>query len=89
MIHYIKSPVLSPTTIRLIENNQYTFDVDPKTTKQQVKHWIETFFKVKVIHLNSHQPPSQMKRMRNKSGYKRRYKRMIVTIQSGEYIPVI
>jgi len=89
MINYIKSPVLSPTTIKLIENNQYTFDVNPKTTKQQIKCWIETFFKVKVIQINSHKPPSQMKRMGNKPGYKIRYKRMIVTIQSSEYISVI
>ncbi len=36
-------------TIRLLEKNQYTFDVDTKSTKTKIKKWIEDFFSVKVI----------------------------------------
>lgn len=88
MIDKIKSPVRNPNTIRLIENNQYTFDVDPKATKTEVKRWIEGFFGVKVIAMNSHRPPSKPKRMGPTAGYAVRYKRMIVTIQSNQSIAV-
>jgi ribosomal protein L23 len=40
--------------IRLLEKNQYTFDVDKKSTKIEIKKWIEGLFSVKVIRMNSH-----------------------------------
>jgi large subunit ribosomal protein L23 len=33
----IKYPVLTEKTIRLLEKNQYTFDVNQKSTKTQIK----------------------------------------------------
>lgn len=88
MIDYIKSPVRNPNAIRLLEIDQYTFDVDTKVTKTQVKSWIEGFFGVKVIGINSHCPPPQKKRMGPTPGYAVRYKRMIVRIKSSQSIPV-
>ncbi len=50
----MKYPLLTEKTIRLLEKNQYTFDVDKKSTKTEIKKWIEGFFGVKVIRMNSH-----------------------------------
>nr|YP_009033732.1 ribosomal protein L23 [Roya anglica]YP_009256894.1 ribosomal protein L23 [Roya obtusa]AHZ11115.1 ribosomal protein L23 [Roya anglica]ANI25970.1 ribosomal protein L23 [Roya obtusa] len=88
MIDYIKSPVLKLKNIRLLEKNQYTFDVDPKATKTEVKSWVEGFFGVKVTGMNSYRPPRKMKRMGPAIGYPVRYKRMIVTLRSGDSIPL-
>jgi len=88
MIDYIKAPVLKFKLIRLLEKNQYTFDVDPRATKTDVKYWVENFFGVKVIGMNSHRPPRKMKRMGATVGYPVRYKRMIVTLRAGDSIPL-
>ena len=88
MIDYIKAPVLKFKLIRLLEKNQYTFDVDPRATKTDVKYWVENFFGVKVIGMNSHRPPRKMKRMGATVGYPVRYKRMIVTLRVGDSIPL-
>jgi len=70
----LKSVILTEKSVNLIENNQYTFDVDPKITKPQIKKLIETFFKVKVSAVNTHRLPSTTKK---------RYKRAIVTVKPG------
>lgn len=88
MIDSIKSPVLKLKSIRLLEKNQYTFDVDLKATKTEVKRWVEGFFGVKVVGMNSNRPPRKLKRLGVTVGYKVRYKRMIVTLRSGDSIPI-
>lgn len=88
MIDNIKSPVLKLKPIRLLEKNQYTFDVDLKATKTEVKRWIEGFFGVKVTGMNSNRPPRKLKRMGLSVGYQVRYKRMIVTLRPGDSIPI-
>nr|YP_010188968.1 ribosomal protein L23 [Ptychomnion cygnisetum]QZJ47771.1 ribosomal protein L23 [Ptychomnion cygnisetum] len=84
----IRYPVLTEKTIRLLEQNQYTFDVDHKSTKTQIKKWIENFFDVKVMAMNSHIPPRKKKKIGPIIGHSIRYKRMIITLQSGYSIPL-
>nr|YP_009040984.1 ribosomal protein L23 [Tetraphis pellucida]AIB08458.1 ribosomal protein L23 [Tetraphis pellucida]QZJ47922.1 ribosomal protein L23 [Tetraphis pellucida] len=84
----VKYPVLTEKTIRLLEKNQYTFDVDQKSTKPEIKKWIEHFFHVKVKSINSHIPPQKKKRIGPIIGHLTRYKRMIITLQSGYSIPL-
>jgi large subunit ribosomal protein L23 len=74
LIDLVKNVVLTEKSVRLIENNQYTFDVDPKLTKPQIRKLIEDFFNVKVTAVNTHRLPSSSKK---------RYKRVIVTVKSG------
>ncbi len=42
------------------------FDVDKKSTKTEIKKWIEGFFGVKVIRINSHRPPKKKKQIRSR-----------------------
>jgi large subunit ribosomal protein L23 len=84
----IKYRPIGMKAIRLLEKRQYTFDVDVKATKTEVKRWIEGFFTVKVIGMNSHRPPKKKKRIGSVIGYPVKYKRMIVTLKSGYSIPL-
>lgn len=84
----VRYPILTEKTIRLLEQNQYTFDVNQKSTKTQIKKWIESFFDVKVKTINSHIPPEKRKRIGPIIGHSVRYKRMIITLQSGYSIPL-
>nr|YP_010286743.1 ribosomal protein L23 [Scapania undulata]UKT60665.1 ribosomal protein L23 [Scapania undulata] len=84
----IEHPVLTEKTIRLLEKNQYSFDVDVRSNKTEMKKWIELFFNVKVIGINSHRLPRKGKKMGAMSGYTTQYKRMIITLKSGYSIPL-
>jgi large subunit ribosomal protein L23 len=84
----IKYRPVGMKAIRLLEQRQYTFDVDIKATKTEVKRWIEGFFSVKVIGMNSHRPPKKKKRVGYITGYPVRFKRMIVTLKAGDSIPL-
>lgn len=89
MIDLVKYPVITQKSCRLIENNQYTFDVDARLTKPQIKKVFETFFNVNIISVNTHLPPTRKKRLSLQQGYKARYKRAIITIKSNQTIPIL
>ena len=82
MIDLVKYPVLTEKSARLIENHQYTFDVDLRLSKPQIKKLIEELFEVVVISVNTHRPPRKKKRLGLSQGFKTSYKRVIVTIKS-------
>nr|YP_009105515.1 ribosomal protein L23 [Lobosphaera incisa]AIT94257.1 ribosomal protein L23 [Lobosphaera incisa]AIY30203.1 ribosomal protein L23 [Lobosphaera incisa] len=84
MIDLVKYPVLTEKSVRLIENNQYTFDVDLRLSKPQIKKLIEKLFTVKVVGVNTHRLPRKKKRLGAFQGYKTQYKRVIITVKSGE-----
>ena len=49
LLGIIKYPLLTEKTIRLIEQNQYSFAVDKNASKISIKTAIERLFDVKVI----------------------------------------
>ena len=80
----IKYAVFTEKSIRLLGNNQYTSNVESGSTRTEIKHWVELFFGVKVIAMNSHRLPGKGKRMRPIMGHTMR---MIITLQPGYSIP--
>ena len=80
MIDLVKYPVLTQKSSRLIENNQFTFDVDVRLSKPQIKDLIENYFEVVVLSVNTHRPPRRKKRQ----GFKTFYKRVIVTVKNNQ-----
>lgn len=86
MIDLIKHPVITAKSCQLFEKNQYTFDVDPRLTKPQIKKLFENLFQVNIIAVNTHLPPLQKKRLGQQQGYKARYKRVILTLKSNQKI---
>ena len=79
-IDLVKYPILTEKTIRLIEQNQYSFAVDPKAKKTDIKIAIEQLFDVKVISVNTLLQPLKKRRVGKFIGTKARYKRAIVTL---------
>lgn len=86
MIDLVKHPVITAKSCQLFEQHQYTFDVDPRLTKPQIKKIFENLFQINVIAVNTHLPPIQKKRLGRQQGYKARYKRVILTIKSDQKI---
>ena len=79
-IDLIKYPISTNKTSLLLENNQYTFLVDPVLTKVNVKKAIEFLFNVKVIKVNSCNLPKKKRRVGQFIGVKPRYKKVIVKL---------
>ncbi len=46
IIELVKYPVLTEKSVRLLDVNQYTFDIDVKLTKPQIKNLIQETFKL-------------------------------------------
>nr|YP_010419335.1 ribosomal protein L23 [Hesperocnide tenella]YP_010419354.1 ribosomal protein L23 [Hesperocnide tenella]QHN53470.1 ribosomal protein L23 [Hesperocnide tenella]QHN53471.1 ribosomal protein L23 [Hesperocnide tenella]USG52698.1 ribosomal protein L23 [Hesperocnide tenella]USG52717.1 ribosomal protein L23 [Hesperocnide tenella] len=80
----IKYFVVTDKSIRLLLKNQYTFNVESGSTRTEIKHWVELFFGVKVIAMNSHRLPGKGRPF---MGHTMHYRRMMITLQPGYYIP--
>ena len=86
MIDLIKCPVLTEKSAILLENNQYTFDVDLRLTKTKIKELIEDVFDVKVLSVNTHRSPRKKRRLGQYQVYKPRNKRVIITLRPEDSI---
>ena len=86
LLDIIKYPILTEKTIRLIEQNQYSFAVDSKADKSSVKSAVEKLFDVKVISVNTSLLPLKKRRVGKFIGKKARYKRAIVKLASEDSI---
>nr|YP_011007416.1 50S ribosomal protein L23 [Sporochnus bolleanus]WAM64845.1 50S ribosomal protein L23 [Sporochnus bolleanus] len=79
-IDLIKYPITTNKTNILLENNQYTFLIDPKLTKSNIKQAIEFLFNVKVIKVNSCNLPKKKRRVGKFIGVRPRYKKVMVKL---------
>jgi large subunit ribosomal protein L23 len=86
LLDIIKYPLLTEKTIKLIEQNQYSFAINPKATKKSVKVAIEQLFDVKVISVNTSLLPLRKRRVGKFIGIKARYKRAIVELAAESSI---
>jgi len=82
----IKYPIITDKATRLLENNQYSFIVNPSSTKPTIKNAIEYLFDVKVIKINTCHLPKKKKRVGKYIGWKSQYKKAIVTLAEGNTI---
>ena len=67
MIDLIKYPIITEKSCRQIEENKYTFNVDKKLTKPQIKKILEGLFKINITSVNTHLPPTKKKTFRVKT----------------------
>ena len=79
----IIAPVVSEKTYNLMDEGKYTFLVDPRSNKTEIKYAIESIFGVKVASVNTLN--RQGKRRRTRSGWGKRNdtKRAIVALKEG------
>lgn len=87
MVDFIKYPVITEKSyLGMFKHRQYTFDVDIRLTKPQIKKLFENLFGVNVIGINTHRPPRQKVRLGMNAGYRTRSKRVILTLKEGQSI---
>lgn len=82
----IKAPIITEKASILKENNVYTFSVDVKANKTQIKQAIEAIFNVKVESVNTINVHPRKKRVGRYSGYTNKVKKAIVKLKEGSSI---
>ena len=79
----IIAPVVSEKTYALMEQNTYTFYVNPNANKTQIKIAVEDIFGVKVASVNTVNREGKRKRSRTGYGQRKDTKRAYVTLREG------
>lgn len=83
----IKAPIITEQSTKLIESeNRYTFKVDRKANKIEIKNAVEKIFNVKVLAVNTINVIPKFKRMGKYEGYKAAYKKAVVKLAEGDKI---
>jgi len=80
ILDLIKYPILTEKTIRLLEQNQYSFAVALKADKKSIKAAVEQLFDVKVIAVNTAIQPIKKRRVGRFIGKKAQVKRAVVKL---------
>jgi large subunit ribosomal protein L23 len=79
----IIKPVVSEKSYSLIDEGKYTFEVDPRSNKTEIKQAIESIFKVEVASVNTLNRQGKTRRTKFGLGKRKDTKRAIVTLKSG------
>lgn len=58
---YMIRPILTEKSLRLMEEGQYTFDLNREWTKPQIKFFVEDLFNVNVRSIRTYRLPRQLK----------------------------
>jgi large subunit ribosomal protein L23 len=77
------APVVSEKSYSLLEENKYTFLVDPRANKTEIKIAVEAVFGVKVSSVNTLNRQGKTRRTRTGTGRRKDTKRAIVTLREG------
>jgi large subunit ribosomal protein L23 len=90
----LRQGIITEKSVRLQEQNQYTFKVALKATKIEVRRAVEQLFNVKVTSVNMIRMPGKAKMIRRRGVAPRpveprEWKKAIVTLQEGQAIDAL
>ena len=90
--YIVKGPLLSEeSTIQRDAKNHYTFRVDPRANKRQIRDAIEKIFNVKVVAVNTMNYLGKVsgRRGRGVPGSRPDWKKAIITLRKGDAIDLV
>ena len=85
-LEIIKAPVITEKSQIAKSEGKYTFKVDPKANKIEIKEAIEKIFKVKVTAIRTINVKPKKRRVGRYTGFTSRYKKAIVKLADGQTI---
>ena len=83
-LEILKAPVITEKSQIAKSEGKYTFKVDPKATKLEIK--VAKIFKVKVTAIRTINVKPKKRRVGRYTGLTNRYKKAIVTLAEGQTI---
>ena len=78
----ILRPIITEASMNEMDNKRYTFEVDLRANKTQVKDAVEDIFEVEVAKVNIMNVKGKKKRMGRYEGYTRKRRKAIVTLKA-------
>lgn len=84
----ILRPVVSEKSYTALEHGVYTFVVDPRANKTEIKQAVQAIFDVRVLSVNTLWRKGKEKRTRYTVGKRSNMKRAIVTLAEGDSIEI-
>ena len=80
----LKRPVITERSSEVMAENKYTFEVDTRANKTEVKDAVEEIFGVKVEKVNIMNYKGKFKRVGKFGGYTNKRRKAIVKLAEGE-----
>lgn len=88
----ILRPIITEKNTMLMEQGKYTFEVAQTANKPMIKQAVQELFNVRVTDVNTLNVKGKMKTRRTRTGlqigYKRNWKKAVVTLAAGETIDI-
>ena len=88
LIDEIKQIATTKKALWSLEDKKYTFLASPFVTKEWMKRAIESCYNVRVIKINTSNLPTKKKRVGKFIGSKAKLKKVIVTLDPYDEIPL-
>jgi large subunit ribosomal protein L23 len=85
----LRSPVITEKATILREGNTYTFRVDPRANKIQIRQAVESIFEVKVKSVRTLPLPQKKKRQGVAVGMTSKGKKAYVKLRAGDSIELV
>ena len=83
------SPILSEKSVSLKDaENRYSFRVNPRANKTEIKKAVEALFKVKVEAVRTANMPGKLHKVGRHEGYRSDWKKAMVIVKAGQKIDV-
>ncbi len=82
----IRRPLITEKATKALELNQYTFEVDHRAAKPDIKAAVEKMFDVKVVGVSTMNPPRKTRRVGRFSGKRAQVKKAVVRLAEGNTI---
>ena len=82
----IRRPLITEKATNALELNQYTFEVDHRASKPDIKAAVEKLFDARVIGISTMNPPRRTRRIGRFAGKRAQVKKAIVRLAEGNSI---
>ena len=86
VFNIIHKPISTEKSTNLNQFNQYSFVVSKNSKSSEIKEAIQRIFKVKVVKVNTSIMRGKLKSFKGSVGYKKAFKKAIVTLAEGNTI---
>jgi large subunit ribosomal protein L23 len=89
--YVVKTPVITEESqIQTAKANQYTFKVNPKANKIQIRDAVEAMFPgIHVVRVNTMNYDGKFRQQGRQQGRRAHWKKAMVTLRAGEKIELI
>ncbi len=85
----VKHPLITEKAVAFGQMGKYIFSIDTHVSSQEARKVIEDHYKVKVVKMNVINVKPKQKRLGRSVGVKPGYKKLIVTLKSGQKLDIL